>query len=1519
MPYEPYDTGWINSIYGSACLFWLLLTNGLLPQFTFMTCYNNIFIPFTKMINQLCEFIGNGIVSVGSGIIICESYIFDHVDYVTPIYNCIKYIECNIATILPQFENDVPSYNYAPSNIRRRKTSTGRHLCRYFAHKRLSRAQQVISGSTKKNDNNNDRCTSNSTRQNRKITCKQDFPPQPSYDYDNYVFHSIDDPSYHDNSWYDAISPYWTGGMVWNGAYVLNHQVVSVTTDPIFVSNLLPEHELSATVHTPQVRSGDENVGHRATIALDSGSSIHIFKDAFLLTDIKADDAHSITVRTTDSKFKISNIGRLCADLNTLPLPSEGYYFYPRGVANILSLAMIAATKRVVMDSAIDNAIYIFNEDGSYVRFAKTPNGMYCIDITTDDDNHIVMAHQTVKEESAHFSAIDCRRAAKVRDLQEALACPSDFDLANAIEHNVIGNNPFTRRDVRIAKKIFGPDVPALKGKTVKRKSKMPREDDISDIPSRIIKEYSDVHLSIDIMHVNGIMFLISYSQHIGLLQTYCVRRNNRNTILNCILKMTQTYKSRSVFNVVSIEADGAFQSIKHELQSEPYNITLTTCDADRHVETVERQIRFLKERIRSVRMMMPYKKIPKRFTIEMVHRVTMLINSLPKQNGIHSILSPREIVTGKKFRCPSIKIGQYVQGLTGGSNNTEQERSIDSLYIGRADNGSGHVVFKLNTKQPVSVNRVTIIPTTDAIIKTVNDMAEQEQQPEGIEFSDMNGGITLQDFAEGVGDDDDSNASDEDFKIDQEYQDEIDNEIKLDNQEVNTDDADPDSPGFGSDEPDSQIDYFQNPIQKHNRDVQDNNEPTSNIIPRNNRGVDPIVAVNYATIPTVKQECGKRKKKNGEDEDVSLDDDLDDINVSSTQDTKVGVDNTHINNDTIDGNDNNDATIPRELDSDLGPYWALAHKAQAYVLNTITSYSNIEASKSTPQYGFNRGLKEFGTLGYEATVKELDDNLLGMGAVEMLKPSEINKNIRYEALNYLMFLKRKRCGKIKARGCADGRPQREYISKDESSSPTVSIYALMTSCLMDAIEGRKVATCDIPGAFLQADWPSDRDCYLKFEGAMVSMICDIDPKYKQNIVYGKNGRKFIYAKLTKAVYGTLLGAILFYEKLTKQLMDWGYEPNCYDRCTFNKMINGNQVTIQFHVDDLKISHTEQSVIDEILSDLNNEFGTKRKPLAATTGLIHDYLGITIDYSDKDKVKFTMYDYLEDILDEMPKDMNGTAPSPASDNMFEVDDGSPLLNEKESDFFHRTTARLLFAAKRARPDLQVAVAYLCTRVKSPNQSDYRKLTRVIKYLRFTIFIPLVLGWDGTGHLTWSVDASFAVHKDMRSHTGAVLSLGQGALMSMSLKQKINTKSSTEAELVAVDDAMNFVEWIQLFVGAQTKSLTNKSIIKKFGCDTIVLQDNTSTIQLENNGQASSTKRTRHINIRYFYVTSKIKEGSMRVIYCPTKQMVSDYLTKPLQGSLFRTHRNAIMGHSEDSISMYRKEYSDAKTSTRVQS
>ena len=162
-----------------------------------------------------------------------------------------------------------------------------------------------------------------------------------------------------------------------------------------------------------------------------------------------------------------------------------------------------------------------------------------------------------------------------------------------------------------------------------------------------------------------------------------------------------------------------------------------------------------------------------------------------------------------------------------------------------------------------------------------------------------------------------------------------------------------------------------------------------------------------------------------------------------------------------------------------------------------MKEYFEIEASKSTPQYGFRKGLKLFGDKGYQATKDKLETNLLGRGCIDMLPRKDLTWDIRKRALGYLMFLKRKRSGKMKGRGCADGRPQRDYITKEESSSPTVSLYTLMASCVMDALDDRKIITVDIPGAFLQGEWPQDEHPgYIMFKGIMVDMICEIDPSY---------------------------------------------------------------------------------------------------------------------------------------------------------------------------------------------------------------------------------------------------------------------------------------------------------------------------------------------------------------------------------------------------------------------------------------
>ena len=273
-----------------------------------------------------------------------------------------------------------------------------------------------------------------------------------------------------------------------------------------------------------------------------------------------------------------------------------------------------------------------------------------------------------------------------------------------------------------------------------------------------------------------------------------------------------------------------------------------------------------------------------------------------------------------------------------------------------------------------------------------------------------------------------------------------------------------------------------------------------------------------------------------------------------------------------------------------------------------------------------------------------------------------------------------------------------------------------------------------------------------------------------------------------------------------------------------------------------------------------------------------------------------MYGFLEDVHEEAQEDMNGRSKWPANNKLFDVDTKSPKLSIHDQDYFYQMIARLLFVAKRARLDIQLTVTFICTCASEPTNQDYGKLAAVIKYIREMIHLPLLIGWDKSCVLTWSVDAAFVVHEDIRSHTGAALTMGKGAILSLSTKQKINTKSSTEAELVGVDDAINFVVWSKLFFDWQFKDYNPSTPTSQLGKTNILLQDNNSAIKLERYGKRSSTKRTHHILIRYFFVTNKLQDKTLTGIsYCPTKEMVSDYLSKLLQGSLFCTHCNVIMG------------------------
>ena len=222
---------------------------------------------------------------------------------------------------------------------------------------------------------------------------------------------------------------------------------------------------------------------------------------------------------------------------------------------------------------------------------------------------------------------------------------------------------------------------------------------------------------------------------------------------------------------------------------------------------------------------------------------------------------------------------------------------------------------------------------------------------------------------------------------------------------------------------------------------------------------------------------------------------------------------------------------------------------------------------------------------------------------------------------------------------------------------------------------------------------------------------------------------------------------------------------------------------------------------------------------------------MTLDFSEKWKVKIDQTKPVKQMLQEFPEPIRSPASTPAAENLFEVHD-SPLLEKDQSDVFHSFVAKNLCFCKRGRPDIQVAVAFLCTRVKAPTQQDWHKLLRLMRCLKGTQDVVVTLGIKAGSVMKWFADAAFAVHEDVKSHTGLNMTWGVGSPISASRKQKLNTKSSCEAELVAADEAVSPLMWTKLFLQDQ-------------GCQpTIMLQqDNTSAIKLERNGKASSGKNT----------------------------------------------------------------------------
>jgi hypothetical protein len=277
------------------------------------------------------------------------------------------------------------------------------------------------------------------------------------------------------------------------------------------------------------------------------------------------------------------------------------------------------------------------------------------------------------------------------------------------------------------------------------------------------------------------------------------------------------------------------------------------------------------------------------------------------------------------------------------------------------------------------------------------------------------------------------------------------------------------------------------------------------------------------------------------------------------------------------------------------------------------------------------------------------------------------------------------------------------------------------------------------------------------------------------------------------------------------------------------------------YVDDLFITSRDESLLDKTVEYLKRQF----KGLTVNKGLKHSYLGMTFNYEVKAEVKITAEHYTEEVM--LSHEVKGTANTPALNTLFETRKVELLGFEKKKEF-HSAVAKLLYLAKRTRPDILTAVSFLTTRVTQPDIDDWSKLERVFKYINGTKDLGIILKPSGKNmDINAYFDASYGVHGDGKSHSGLYVALGEGPIFVRSTKQRIVTKSSTEAELVSRSDGCSQVIWSREFLIHQNYDLTTAT----------VYEDNKSTIALIQKGKSTSN-RTRHINVRYYFVKDRVK-------------------------------------------------------------
>ena len=508
-----------------------------------------------------------------------------------------------------------------------------------------------------------------------------------------------------------------------------------------------------------------------------------------------------------------------------------------------------------------------------------------------------------------------------------------------------------------------------------------------------------------------------------------------------------------------------------------------------------------------------------------------------------------------------------------------------------------------------------------------------------------------------------------------------------------------------------------------------------------------------------------------------------------------------------------------------------------------------------------------------EAICKEWDQVLEPSkpGDKEVLKCMSPDFSTRGKTVLPCMLFMKKKMNKVtkklekwKARLAAGGHMQdAEMYPKKDITVPTLDHSALLTflSSMMKR-KSVKFHSMDFPGAYLSADLESE--IYMIINKQNVDILLEQKPELRKFV--RSNGT--IITKVQKALYGLKEAGKLFRDKLVNLFDQFGLKEIPSNKCIFKKeLLNGKTFYVCVYVDDVIIATDDDDERLAFLKHCEKDF----PGISMNSDDAFSFLGMAISFDyNKRIIRYDNSLYIQELAETYEVNEDSNIPFTQSFMTSDPED-THMDNVKR---YKSLVMSLFYVAKRTRPDILFAVSYLATKCAEPTESLFEKAKKVLSYLKSTKSLKLThtCANDGPKKLLFAfVDASYATHEDMKGHSGCLIFDESGNLLfASSTKQKLMSKSSTDAEIIAVHSSMNIIE--------EMRDLFND--LNNSNEATCLYQDNLSAKFLMEHGDSSSDK-SKHMKIRYFYIKEKVDDSIIRIEYRDTKRMWADLLTKPI--------------------------------------